>query len=396
MMKGKNIVLGVTGGIAAYKAADLCSRLIKVGANVDVVMTEHATSFINPLTFQTLSGNPVVVKQFETPKGWELAHISLSQKADLFAIVPATANIIAKMANGIADDFLSTALLATTAPVMIAPAMNTKMFEHPAVQENIKTLRKRGVVVLETAEGRLACGDVGKGKLLGVEEIVFAMEKSLSKADFSGLSLTITAGPTAAAIDPVRLITNRSTGKMGFELARQASRRGAKVDLIAKTCPEKLQRVVNWIPILTTSDMATAVAASFKNTNGLIMAAAPLDYQPKQIEMEKIKKSDGNLEITLVRTVDILRTTPRQMGQVVIGFAAESQNLIENAKKKCREKSLDLVVANDISRKDIGFGSDENQVSLVDLVNVEALPKMTKASVADRILDRFLRIRESK
>lgn len=395
-MKGKNIVLGVTGGIAAYKAADLCSRLIKTGANVDVIMTDHATAFINPLTFQTLSGNPVVVKQFETPKGWELAHISLSQKADLFAIVPATANIIGKMANGIADDFLSTSLLATTAPVMIAPAMNTKMFEHPAVQENMTTLRKRGVFVLETAEGRLACGDVGKGKLLGVDEIVWAMEACLSERDFSGLSLTITAGPTEAALDPVRLITNRSTGKMGFELAKQASRRGAKVDLIAKTCPNDLRKVVNWIPILTTSDMAKAVALSLQTTDGLIMAAAPLDYQPKQVEAEKIKKSNGDLQLTLVRTVDILRTTPRKAGQVVIGFAAESQNLIENAKKKCREKSLDLVVANDISRDDIGFGSEENQVSLVDFDGVKALPKMTKTSVADRILDRFLRIRESK
>ena len=395
-MEGKNIVLGVSGGIAAYKAADLCSRLIKAGAHVDVVMTEHATSFINPLTFQALSGNPVVVKQFETPRGWELAHISLAQKADLFAIVPATANIIGKIANGIADDFLTTAFLATTAPVLIAPAMNTKMLEHPAVQENMKTLRKRGVIVLETAEGRLACGDIGKGKLLGVEEIVFAMEKSLTNADFLGLSLTITAGPTSAAIDPVRLITNRSTGKMGFELAKQASRRGAKVDLIAKTCPIDLQNVVNWMPILTTSDMATAVAASFQHTNGLIMAAAPLDYQPKRVEGEKIKKGNGELQLTLVRTMDILRTTPRKTGQVVIGFAAESQNMIENAKKKCKEKALDLVVANDISRKDIGFGSEENQVSLVDMDGVEALSKMTKASVADSILDRFLHIRESK
>jgi phosphopantothenoylcysteine decarboxylase/phosphopantothenate--cysteine ligase len=300
------------------------------------------------------------------------------------------------MANGIADDFLSTSLLATTAPVMIAPAMNTKMFEHPAVQENMKTLRKRGVFVLETAEGRLACGDVGKGKLLGVDKIVWAMEACLSERNFLGLSLTITAGPTEAALDPVRLITNRSTGKMGFELAKQASRRGAKVDLIAKTCPKDLQKVVNWIPILTTSDMAKAVALSLQTTDGLIMAAAPLDYQPKQVEAEKIKKSNGDLQLTLVRTVDILRTTPRKAGQVVIGFAAESQNLIENAKKKCREKSLDLVVANDISRDDIGFGSEENQVSLVDFDGVKALPKMAKALVADRILDRFLRIRESK
>lgn len=395
-MKEKNIVLGVTGGIAAYKAADLCSRLIKAGAHVDVVMTKHATSFINPLTFQTLSGNPVVVEQFETPTGWELAHISLSQKADLFAVVPATANMIGKLANGIADDFLSTAILATTAPVMVAPAMNTKMFEHPAVQENMETLRRRGVLVLDTAEGRLACGDIGKGKLLDVEEIVFAMEKSLTETDFSGVSLTITAGPTAAAIDPVRLITNRSTGKMGFELAKLASQRGARVDLIARTCPKSLQSVVNWISIETTSDMAEAVASSFQHTDGLIMAAAPLDYQPNRVEKEKIKKGDGALQLTLVRTVDILRTTPRKAGQVVIGFAAESQNLIENAKKKCEEKALDLVVANDISRADIGFGSEENQVALVDLDGVESLPKMTKASVADCVLDRFLRIRESK
>lgn len=395
-MKGKNIVLGVTGGIAAYKAADLCSRLIKAGAHVDVVMTKHATAFIQPLTFQTLSGNPVIVEQFETPVKWELAHISLSQKADLFVIVPATANMIGKMANGIADDFLSTAVLATTAPVMVAPAMNTKMFEHLAVQENIKTLRRRGVLVLETAEGRLACGDIGKGKLLDVEEILFAMEKSLEKADFSGLSLTITAGPTAAALDPVRLITNRSTGKMGFELAKQASRRGAKVDLIARTCPKNMQSVVNWISIETTSDMAEAVAISLQQTDGLIMAAAPLDYQPSRVEKEKIKKTGDDLQLTLVRTVDILRTTPRKEGQVVIGFAAESQNLIENAKKKCKDKALDLVVANDISRADIGFGSEENQVVLVDLNQEEFLPKMTKSSVADCILDRFLSIRETK
>ncbi len=395
-MKGKNIVLGVTGGIAAYKAADLCSRLIKAGAHVDVVMTKHATAFIQPLTFQTLSGNPVIIEQFETPIKWELAHISLSQKADLFVIVPATANMIGKMANGIADDFLSTALLATTAPVMVAPAMNTKMFEHLAVQENMETLRRRGVFVLETAEGRLACGDIGKGKLLDVEAILFAMKKSLAKADFSGLSLTITAGPTAAALDPVRLITNRSTGKMGFELAKQASQRGAKVDLIARTCPKSIQPFVNWMPIETTSDMAEAVANSLQQTDGLIMAAAPLDYQPIRVEKEKIKKTNDDWQLTLVRTVDILRTTPRKEGQVVIGFAAESQNLIENAKKKCKEKALDLVVANDISRADIGFGSEENQVVLVDLNREEALPKMTKSSVADCILDRFLRIRETK
>lgn len=395
-MKGKNIVLGVTGGIAAYKAADLCSRLIKAGAHVDVVMTKHATAFIQPLTFQTLSGNPVIVEQFEAPEKWELAHISLSQKADLFVIVPATANMIGKMANGIADDFLSTAILATTAPVMVAPAMNTKMFEHLAVQENIRTLRRRGVLVLETAEGRLACGDIGKGKLLDIEEILFAMEKSLAKADFSGLSLTITAGPTAAALDPVRLLTNRSTGKMGFELARQASLRGAKVDLIARTCPKNMQSFVNWIPVETTGDMAEAVATSLQQTDGLIMAAAPLDYQPNRVEKEKIKKTGDDLHLTLVRTVDILRTTPRKEGQVVIGFAAESQNLIENAKKKCKEKALDLVVANDISRADIGFGSEENQVVFVDLDQEELLPKMTKSSVADCILTRFLRIRETK
>lgn len=389
-MKGKNVVLGVSGGIAAYKAADLCSRLIKAGANVDVVMTKHATEFIQPLTFQTLTGNPVVVEQFQTPEHWELAHISLSQKADLFAVVPATANIIGKFANGIADDFLSTAFLATTAPVLIAPAMNTKMYKHPAVQENLKRLEKLGVEVLNTAEGRLACGDIGEGKLLPVETIFFAMEKALHQKDMKSTRLIVTAGATIAPLDPVRLLTNRSTGKMGFEIAKAAVLRGAKVDLIAHACPDDLQQWVNWIPIDTTDDMYQAVSSAYPEADGLIMAAAPLDYEPSRTETHKIKKSDKPLQITLKRTTDILKNRPDIKGKIVIGFAAESENLIENAKKKCYEKNLNMVVANDISRNDIGFGSDSNQVTFVYRNREEAMPVISKTEVAHQILDRML------
>ncbi len=393
-MKGKNVVLGVTGGIAAYKTADLCSRLIKAGANVDVVMTKHATAFIQPLTFQTLTGNPVIVEQFETPVHWELAHISLSQKADLFAIVPATANMIGKMANGIADDFLSTSYLATTAPVLIAPAMNTKMYGHPALQANLSKLEAMGVEVLPTAEGRLACGDVGKGKLLAVETIFFAMERALKKWDLAGSRLIVTAGATLAPLDPVRMLTNRSTGKMGMEIAYAAVLRGAQVDYIAHRCPDELKPWVNWIPIETTEDMHHSVAAAYPEADGIIMAAAPLDYEAETIADNKIKKSDKPLQLTFKRTIDILKSRPDLPGKVAIGFAAESENLIENAKKKCIAKKLDLVVANDISRKDIGFGSDNNQVTFVYPDHVDPQPLLSKGEVANEILDRFLQLKE--
>mgnify|MGYP000439329997 FL=1 len=393
-MKGKNVVLGVTGGIAAYKAADLCSRLIKAGANVDVVMTKHATAFIQPLTFQTLTGNPVIVEQFETPVRWELAHISLSQKADLFAIVPATANMIGKIANGIADDFISTSYLATTAPVLIAPAMNTKMYSHPAVQANLSKLESIGVEVLPTAEGRLACGDVGKGKLLPVETIFFAMERALKKWDLAGKRLVVTAGATLAPLDPVRVLTNRSTGKMGMEIAYAAVLRGAQVDFISHHCPETLKPWVNWIPIETTGDMHLAVVSAYPSADGIIMAAAPLDYEAETIAENKIKKTDKPLEIHFKRTVDILKNRPDLTGKIAIGFAAESENLIENAKKKCVTKKLDMVVANDISRTDIGFGSDSNQVTFVYPDHVEPQPRLSKRDVAHEILNRFLQLKE--
>lgn len=393
-MKGKNVVLGVTGGIAAYKAADLCSRLIKAGAKVDVVMTKHATEFIQPLTFQTLTGNPVVVEQFQTPVHWELAHISLSQKADLFAIVPATANIIGKLANGIADDFLSTSFLATTAPVLIAPAMNTKMYHHPAVQANLATLESMGVEVLPTAEGRLACGDVGKGKLLPVDTIYFAMERALLQRDLDGVRLIVTAGATLAPLDPVRLLTNRSTGKMGFEIAKAAVLRGAQVDLIAHHCPEELRPWVNWIPIETTSDMHQAVVQAYPESDGIIMAAAPLDYAPKNIAAQKIKKTNQPLHLEFERTIDILKNRPDIEGKIAIGFAAESENLIENAKKKCEIKKLNFVVANDISRSDIGFGTNCNQVTFVYPNRIDPQPMLTKAEVSHEILNRFLECKD--
>jgi phosphopantothenoylcysteine decarboxylase/phosphopantothenate--cysteine ligase len=393
-MKGKNIVLGVTGGIAAYKAADLCSRLIKAGAHVDVMMTRHATEFIQPLTFQTLTGNPVVVEQFETPVHWELAHISLSQKADLFAIVPATANMIGKMANGIADDFISTSYLATTAPVLVAPAMNTKMYDHPAVQANLDRLESHGVMVLNTAEGRLACGDIGKGKLPPVENIFAHMERALHPQDLAGVRLIVTAGPTTAPIDPVRILTNRSTGKMGFEIARAAFMRGAQVDLIAHHCPEELQQIVSWTPINTTEDMYKSVSSALLHADGLVMSAAPLDYEPLSIAKEKIKKNDQGLHIDFKRTVDILKNRPKLDNKIVIGFAAESQNLIANALKKCHEKNLDMVVANDISRSDIGFASEQNQATFVYPDRQESLPLMSKASLAHEIVNRFLQMRE--
>ena len=392
----KNVVLGVSGGIAVYKALEITSLLIKKGINVNVIMTENATKFVTPLTFQSISQNLVTVDMFTEPKAWEIQHISLAHKADVMLIAPATANIIGKVANGIADDMLSTTIMATKAKVIFAPAMNTNMYENPIVQNNIKKLKEFGYEFIEPASGRLACGDIGKGKLEKPEIIV---EKVLSylydKKDLIGKKVVVSAGPTRANIDPVRFISNNSSGKMGYEIAREARDRGADVVLVSG--PTNLEKPigVNLIKVNTNEEMFNAIKDNYNDCDIVVKAAAVADYKPIEYSMEKIKKAEGNLNIELCRDTDILKYLgENKKNQILVGFAAESQNLIENAKKKIKKKNLDYIVANDITSKSTGFASDDNKVIIISKDNEEThLEKMSKREVARNIFDMVMKKR---
>lgn len=389
----KQIVLGITGCIGAYKAAELVRALKKEGFAVQVVMTAAAREFVTPLTLETLSEKPVICELFGEGREEGTRHISLTEECDLLLVAPATANIIGKFANGIADDFLSTLFLANRAPVLMAPAMNSQMLAHPAVQSNLTTLRDRGIDIIEPGEGWLACGWIGKGRLAEPEEIVSRVKHELAQeAGLSGESLLVSAGPTAEPIDPVRMLTNRSTGKMGFRLAEAARDRGARVVLVSGPSAEPDPPGVEVLRVRTAEEMKKAVLSRLEDSTVVVMAAAVADYRPEAQETSKIKKGAGPLELKLVRTDDILLEVGRRRRpeQTIIGFAAETEDLEARAKQKLQAKKLDLVVANDVSKEGAGFGTDTNEVLLVSAEGpTEALPLMSKREVAERVLDRI-------
>ncbi len=390
-LSGKTVVLGVTGGIAAYKACDLCSRLKKLGADVRVILTENAAKFVPPLTFQALSQNPVVDGMFDEPAQWEIKHISLAKAADMFVVAPATANLIAKHANGIADDMLTSTLLATRAPILLAPAMNTWMWRHPATQANMETLRARGVHTVGPGSGRLACGDVDEGRMAEPAEIAEAvLALFAAEQDFAGKHVLVTAGPTREALDPVRYLSNHSSGKMGYAIAEAALARGASVTLVTgpvSLTPPKGAEVVH---IVSTEDLRDAVLARADACDVIIQAAAPADFRAETVAGQKIKKTDGGkLTMTFAQTPDVAKAVGerKRPDQFVVVFAAETENLVENARGKLMRKNADLVVANDVSREGAGFSVDTNIVTLVTREGAAELPQMPKRAVADEILN---------
>ena len=396
-MKKPCVVLGVTGGIAVYKACELLRLLQKRGIDVFVVMTQNACRFVAPLTFETLSGHPVAVDTFDRPQTWEVEHIALAKRADLFLIAPATANIMGKMACGIADDMLSTTVMATRAPVLVAPAMNTGMWENAAVQQNVKTLRARGVEIVAPVSGHLACGDNGAGKLEDVAVIAErACELLFAKKDMEGLRVMVTAGPSREALDPVRYISNRSSGKMGYAIAQAAQKRGAEVTLLSGPVAIEAPLGVKLVPFTTTQELLDRASELAQEQDLLIQAAAPADYRAKEVAPQKIKKQGGEpMTFTLVENPDVAATLgkAKRSGQVFVGFAAETNDVLAHARDKLARKNLDMIVANDVTRPGAGFDVDTNIVTLITKDGQEALPMMSKAEVAQRILDRALALR---
>ncbi len=396
MLKGKTVILGVTGSIAAYKAANLASMLKKQHADVQVIMTQNATQFMNPITFESLTGNKCLVDTFDRNFQFQVEHVALAKRADLAIVAPATANIMAKLAHGLADDMLTTTLLACRCPKLIAPAMNTRMYENPVTQDNMDILRKYGFRIIEPAVGHLACGDTGAGKLppetLLLECILdeIAMEK-----DMKGLHVLITAGPTMEAIDPVRFISNHSTGKMGYALARVCRRRGAEVTLVSGKTNLEAPYGVTLVPVTSAQDMFEAVSSRAKEQDMIIKAAAVADYRPVTVAENKIKKSPGDMSIALERTTDILAWLGehRREGQVLCGFAMETEHMVEHAKEKLTGKHVDMIAANNVKVAGAGFGTDTNVVTLITEDGVEELAKMSKEEVASRIVDALLRLR---
>ncbi len=391
-LQGKTIVLGVSGGIAAYKAAEIVRLLTARGASVRVMMTPNASQFITALTMQTLSGYPVANDTFSLTQESEIGHIRLADSADAIVIAPATADIIAKAAVGIADDLVTTVLLAARCPVAFAPAMNVHMYGHPAVVENLAKLRARSVTIIEPGEGELACGYEGKGRLAEPAEVVEEVERMVSRHDLGGQRLLVTAGPTVEPLDPVRVISNRSSGKMGFAVARAAWRRGAQVKLIAGPAALSVPRGVERIDVEDAARMLAETSRHFPWCTALVMAAAVADFRPARPSGQKIKKTSRAMTVELAPIADELpRLTARKAGRVVIGFAAETENLEANAKTKLREKKLDLIVANDVTREGAGFAVDTNVVTLIGADgSVQSYPKMAKDEVADLILDRLV------
>ena len=390
MLHNKTIVIGVTGGIAAYKACDVVSKLRKRGASVYVIMTEAASKFVAPLTFQTLSNHFVVSDMFAEQKTWEVEHISLAKKADLMVIVPATADIIGKLAAGIADDMLTTTAMACRAPVMLAPAMNTGMYHNPIVQENIRKLTTLGYPVIEPVCGMLACGDEGEGKLADVDTIVEAITSFAIPQDLKGKRILVTAGPTRELIDPVRYITNRSSGKMGYAVAAQAAKRGADVTLISgPTILEAPAGICTIVRVETAAQMYQAVIEAFPNHDAVIQSAAVADYRPKHYSDTKIKKADGDLYIELERTDDIAYEIGKIKGdKILVGFAAETDNVMEHAVQKIKKKNFDFIVANDVTKAGAGFNTDTNIITIIDAQGTaHEYPQLLKTEAADIILD---------
>ena len=394
MLSGKTIVVGVSGGIAAYKVVDVVSRLGKQNADIHVIMTQSATEFVTPLTFRTLSHNPVVTDMFEEPKLWDVQHISIANKADLFLVAPATANVIGKVANGIADDMLTTTIMATKAPVIFVPAMNTNMYENPIVQENISKLTKLGYIFLEPEIGTMAeKGVYGKGRLPEPESIVKSIIDYFSgKKDLEGLKVLITAGPTREPIDPVRYISNHSSGKMGYAVAEAAAGRGARVKLISGPVNIQKPRGVDIINVITAEEMYKAVMEQYEGYDVIIMVAAVADYKCANIADRKIKKTGENMTIELAKNPDIAKEVGKVKGhRILVGTCAETNDLIENAKAKIESKNFDMIVANDVTMEGAGFGVDTNIVKIIKKDgSIIDLPQMLKTEVAHRILDQVL------
>ena len=390
-MEKKTIVLGVTGGIAAYKIADLASRLTKEAFDVHVIMTKNATEFITPLTFETLTGNKCILDTFARDFEWDVKHVSLAKRADVFLIAPATANFLGKMAHGIADDMLTTTVLAATCPIIISPSMNTAMYENPVTQKNMAFLKSLGHTVIDPEEGVLACRDIGKGRLPETEVLYsFLMEKLCEKKDYAGKKVLVTAGPTRESIDPVRFVTNHSSGKMGYELAKAAFYRGAEVTLVTGCVSLKPPVGVNTVSVVTAEDMFREVSKRAEDADVVIKAAAVADFTPKETAGEKIKKgSEEEMSVSFRRTKDILAYLGEQKkpGQKLCGFSMETEHLLENSRKKLEKKHADMIVANQLKQEGAGFGGDTNVVTLITKDDTRPLPLMSKAEVANAVLD---------
>lgn len=394
MLKGKTVVLGVTGSIAAYKIANLASMLVKLHADVNVIMTRNATNFINPITFETLTGNKCLIDTFDRNFQFNVEHVALAKRADVFMVAPASANVIGKIAHGIADDMLTTTIMACKCPKLISPAMNTNMFENPILQDNLKILEKYGYELIQPASGYLACGDTGAGKMPEPETLLQYILRSIAKEkDLAGKQILITAGPTQEKIDPVRYITNHSTGKMGYALARAAMLRGARVTLVTGPVAIEPPMFVDVVPVTSAQHMADAVISRAPQMDIIIKAAAVADYRPVNPADEKIKKRDGEeASISLERTTDILKTLGEQKkeGQFLCGFSMETENMLENSKAKLEKKNLDMIVANNLKVQGAGFGTDTNVVTLITKDTIKELELMSKDQVADAILTAIL------
>lgn len=398
MLEGKTVLLGVSGSIAAYKTAYLASALKKLDADVHVLMTQNATNFINPITFETLTGNKCLVDTFDRNFEFSVEHVSLAKQADVVMIAPASANVIGKLAHGIADDMLTTTVMACKCKKIVAPAMNTRMFENPIVQDNLKILTRYGYEVISPATGYLACGDTGAGKMPEPQELLEYIRQEIEyEKNMQGLKVLVTAGPTQEAIDPVRYITNHSTGKMGYAIAKMAARRGAEVTLVSGQTALEAQQFVDTISVRSARDMFEVVAGRAAEQDIIIKAAAVADYRPKHVSDQKMKKKDGDLVIELERTDDILASLGenRRPGQFLCGFAMETENLLENSRKKLKKKHLDMIVANSLRTEGAGFGGDTNVVTMITESEEISLGKMSKEETASHILDQIMKIRQS-
>lgn len=397
ILKNKTVLLGVTGCIAAYKSATLASLLVKAGAEVHVIMTENATNFINPITFETLTSQKCIIDTFDRNFEFKVEHVALAQKADVIMVAPATANVIAKLAHGLADDMLTTTILASRAPKIISPAMNTGMYENPVTQDNMKTLEKYGMEVITPASGRLACGDVGAGKMPEPEVLFEHIVRACAcEKDMAGLKVLVTAGPTQEAIDPVRYITNHSSGKMGYSIAKACMLRGADVTLVTGKTAIKPPMFTNVVPIVSAKDMYEAVTSRSDDMDIIIKSAAVADYRPSNVATEKVKKKEGDMSIPLERTDDILKHLGenKRPGQFLCGFSMETENMLENSNAKLVKKNLDMIVANNLKVEGAGFQGDTNIVTLITTDTVTELPIMNKEDVAFRLLDEILKLRK--
>ena len=399
MLKGKTVLLAVTGSIAAYKIAYLASSLKKLDADVHVLMTENATNFINPITFETLTGNKCLVDTFDRNFEFSVEHVSLAKKADVVMIAPASANVIGKIAHGIADDMLTTTVMACRCRKIVAPAMNTNMYENPIVQDNLKILKKYGYEVIAPAEGYLACGDTGAGKMPEPQLLLeYILRETACEKDMKGLKVLVTAGPTQEPIDPVRFITNHSTGKMGYAIATVCMRRGAEVTLVSGPTAVQKPEFVNIVPVTTAREMFEEVTSRADEQDIIIKAAAVADYRPKNVSSEKVKKKDGELSMEMERTDDILAYlgSHRRPGQFLCGFSMETENVLENSRKKLKKKNLDMIAANSLKVEGAGFGGDTNVITIITEDEEVSLELMSKEEAASKILDQILARRTKK